>query len=479
MLVGLVLVISDGFVIAIPAIGRDIGGSADQMAWAVNGFSLAAGMAGFFGRLGDLIGNRKLVIAGSVILIVGSVFGGLAGTPGEVIAARVLQGIGGIAIFTCALSVLTLEFPAEERPKALGINAAARWAASGFAVLIIAMLLDSLEWRWIFWTAIPIALLAIGFVVTTTPEVHELDGRAKLDLGGALTLTAASVVLVYALFESDEVPVRTLLPMVGVSALLFGLFAFVESRSADPLIPPQVWRHRTFTGSMIVNFIFNGILMGVLYLLALYLQTAKGLGMIDAASVLLGATITIIIMNPFGAQLVRRGYFLLPVVVGMLLVASGCVVVLLGVKTDSNSVILVGLVILGAAVGIQLASISAFQVSFADASKGMSSALLVITIGISNALGIALATAIMQNVAIHSLQGATSSNQLEGVSHQQLLDVLNGSRPPSTVSSAGQQLVVAAFNHGTVVTSAIFAVLALLGAGLALTMLQDISIADD
>lgn len=201
--------------------------------------------------------------------------------------------------------------------------------------------------------------------------------------------------------------------------------------------------------------------------------------MVDAASVLLGATITIIIMNPFGAQLVRRGYLLLPVVAGMLLVASGCAVVLTGVKTGSSSIILGGLVVLGAAVGIQLASISAFQVSFADASKGMASALLVIIIGISNALGIALAVAIMQNVAIHSLQGVTGSDKLEGVGHQQLLDVLNGSQPPNGLSPQGLQIVVAAFDHGAVVTTAIFAGVALLGAGLALTMLRDISLEGD
>ena len=91
LLVGLVWVVSDGFVIAIPAIGRAVGGSTDALAWVVNGFSLVAGMAAFFGRLGDLTGNRRVVVAGSAILVVGSVVGGLADTPHELILARVLQ----------------------------------------------------------------------------------------------------------------------------------------------------------------------------------------------------------------------------------------------------------------------------------------------------------------------------------------------------------------------------------------------------
>jgi MFS family permease len=259
-------VVCDGFVIAIPAIGRAVGGSTDAMAWAVNSFSLVAGMAAFFGRLGDLTGNRRIVLVGSVILIVGSVVGGLADTPNELILARVLQGIGGTAIFTCALSVLALQFSPVERPRALSIKQSVSWAASGLAVLILAVLLEFLGWKSTFWVAIPIALLGLGLVATTTPEFRERRAHSRLDLAGALILTAAFFMVSYTLFESEEVTVATLALMAGVAALLFGLFVVIESRSADPLIPLSIWRQQTFTGAIVAVFIFNGVMMGMLYL---------------------------------------------------------------------------------------------------------------------------------------------------------------------------------------------------------------------
>jgi MFS family permease len=478
MLVGLVWILSDGFIIAVPTIGRDLGGSADQLAWAVNGFSLAACLAAFFGRLGDVKGNRKILVIGSFILIVGAVIAGLSQTPDELIIGRVVQGIGGTAIFTCALSVVTIQFPLNERPKALSIRAAFGWAASGFAVLILAVLLETLGWRSIFWVVIPIALIGLGLFVVTTPEYRERRPDSKIDLLGAVTLTAAFLVLSFAMIESDEIGIAGIVGLVCGSGLLFGLFALVESRSADPLIPLSVWKRPTFTGSIVVNFVFILVLTAVLYLMSLYLQTVRDLSTVDAAFVLLGATIALIATNPLGARLVKRGRFLIPVVAGMVLVAVGCLAILAGVKADSTPIILIGLVIIGSAVGIQLTSIATLQVSSAGATKGTASGVVGVTFGVAAAMGIALATALMQNFALHSLRNATGSDQLDGVSHQHLLDVLSGSLSIDTVSAANQKVVTAAFDSGLVAANVVFAVMALLGAGLALVMLRNIALDD-
>ena len=153
-LVALVWIQSDGFVIAVPAITKEIGGTTDQMAWAVNGFLIAICMAAFFGRLGDTVGNRRMIATGSVILIVGSVMGSLAQSPTELIVARVVQGIGGTAIFTCALSAITIQFPPGELARAISIKSAMGYAAGGLATLIIAGVLELLGWRAIFWVAV-------------------------------------------------------------------------------------------------------------------------------------------------------------------------------------------------------------------------------------------------------------------------------------------------------------------------------------
>jgi MFS family permease len=478
LLIGLGWVVCDGFVIAIPTIGRAVGGSTDAMAWAVNGFSLVAGMAAFFGRLGDLTGNRRVVVIGGAILVLGSVIGGLAETSSQLILARVLQGIGGTAIFTCALSVLTMQFPPDERPRVLSIRQSVSWGAAGLSVLILAVLVELLGWKATFWGAIPVAVLGLVLVATTTPEFHDRSANSKLDFAGALILTAAFFMVSYTLFESEEMSAPRLVLMVVIAALLFGLFVVVESRSADPLIPLSIWRHRIFTGAIVSAFVFNGVMVGLLYLLALYLQTVGGLGAVDTAKVLIGGTIAVIITNPIGALLARRGSFQPPVVAGMLLMSLGLVAILFGIKADSNAAILGGLIVLGAAVGIQTTPISILAVSSTDATKGTASGVVAITFGLSNAIGIALATAIMQNVAIGSLKGATGSNQLEGIDHQELLDILTGIRPMNSLSSAGQQVVTAAFDKGAMTTIAIFAVLVMMGAALATKTLRNVVLHD-
>ena len=474
VLVALVWVQADGFVIAVPTIGREIGGSIDQMAWAVNGFSIAICMAAFFGRLGDVRGNRRLVVAGSVILIAGSVVGGLSQEPAGLITGRVLQGIGGTAIFTCALSAITIQFPLGERARAIGIKSAIGYAAGGLATLIVAGVLELLGWRAVFWAVIPAAMVGVGLVVFTTPETHDRREDSRLDLAGALALTAAFVVASYALIESDEIGLGRFLLVAGISALLFATFALIERRSPDPLIPLSVWRRPTFTASIVINFAFNGLMVGLLYLMALYLQAARGLSAIDAAVFLLGATVTLILANPVGTRLVGRGHYLRPVLLGLLFMAAGSVVVALGVRAGSDALIMAGLVVFGAAVGIQVTSISTLQVSSAGATKGTASGVVGVTIGASNAIGVALATAIMENSALRSLKEATGASRLEGISHTRVVDVLTGSLPVDSVSPAAQQLIIDALDTGVFRAGLIFAALALVVLALAAVMLREV-----
>ncbi len=476
ILLGVVWVLSDGFVIAVGTIGTDLHASTDEMAWAVNCFGLAACFAALFGRLGDMQGNRKVMAFGSAVLVLGSVVGGLAENPDQLILARVVQGIGATAITTCSLSIVTLQFPSGERSRALSISDGFAWAASGMAVLLIAVVLQGLGWRSIFWVAIPIAAAGLILAVKTTPEFRERKPDSKLDLAGALTLVAGFLLLSFALIESDELSIGGLLILTGASAAMFALFVLIESRASDPLIPLAIWRRSTFSGSIIVSFVYNGVLGGMIYLLALYLQTVRGLSALEAAFALLAITLALVVAFPLGAKLVAQGRFLLPITVGMLFVVIACVAILVGVEAKLDYVTLFGLISLGAAIGIQGTSISVLQVSSSGASKGTASGVIGVCDGVSVAIGVALATAIMQNVSLRSLEQASGSNQLEGVSHQKLLDIFTGSLPLNSVSSAAQELVTNAFDLGLVVACGIFAGLALLGAGLAVATLRKIEI---
>ena|GEM_PF-578736 len=467
-------ILLDGFVIAIPTISRELGGTSNQLAWAVTGYSLVACLGAVFGRLGDIHGNRKVLTFGALIVVVGSVVGTLSQTVDQLIVARVLQGLGGIAIWTSSASMVTLQFPPSERPRALNIKSTLNWAAGGFAVLVLALLLEGLGWRSLFWVPIPVLLLALAIVLVTTPEVDQRKPGQKIDVAGAITLTAACFALSYALIESHVIQPAVLVGLLALVVILLVSFAMIEHRAPDPLIPNSVWGRPAFSGSIATAFIYGAVLAGMLYLLALHLQTARGLSSIDAASVLLGATVSLVLVNPIGSRMVSKGSFLKPVALGMLLMAGGCVGVLIGMEINSDPVVLVGLVILGAAVGIQIASISLLQMSTSGATKGTASGIAAVTLGVGSGIGIALAVAVMQNIAIREMEGATGTHHIEGINHHKLLDVLTGSLPLDSVSAAGQKIVLSALDEGLIASSAVFAVLALFGAGLAILTLRNV-----
>jgi len=476
VLIGLVWVLSDGFVIAIPTISKDLGGSTSQMAWAISGFALGACFSSLFGRLGDERGNRLLVTAGALLFIAGSIVGGLSQSPDVLIAARVLEGAGGYAIFTCSLALITLEFPLGERARALGIRAAIGWAAAGTAVLILALVLEALGWRAIFWLAIPVAIGGLVLTIWTTPEQNQGDPGASLDGWAVAALVASFTVLTYALIESDQIGLGAFAGLLALSAAILALFALIETRSSDPLIPPSVWRRPTFTGSIAVNFVLSLVLIGIFYPLALYLQTIRGLDSIDASAVLLGATIAIIIFNVPGARMAARGRFSLPVFVGMGLMAVGCAVIFVGIKLEGSAGIFAGLVILGGAIGIQLTSLSTMQVSSAGSTQGVAAGVVGIMYGVSVALGTGLATAAMQNVGRYEISQPAAASSLQGIPTDQVLGVFSGSVPLSSFSPEAAQTITAAFNQGVMVCALIFGVLALAGLGLALALLRNVRI---
>ena len=476
VLIGVIWILSDGFVIAIPSIARDIGGSAGQLAWGVIGFALGACFCALYGRLGDQRGNRGMVVAGSLIFVAGSVIGGLAEHPHGLVAARVVQGIGGYAVFTCSLSLITLEFPLAERARALGIRAALVWASSGSAVLLLALVVQLLGWRWIFWLAIPVALLALVLTVSSTPEFRQGERGSGLDAPAAVALAASFTVLTLALTQSDRLDALAFIGMVAASAALMGAFVLIEQRASNPLIPHSVWRHATFSGSIAVNFLLGLALAGIFYALALYLQTIRGLGVVSASTVLLGATVAIVLFNLPGARLATRGRYSPQVIAGMGFMAVGCALVFFGVQADGTAGLFAGLAVIGASVGIQLTSLATMQVSSAGTTKGVAAGVVGIVFGVSGALGVGLATALMQNVGRYEIGRPAAEKVLEGTSTEEVLGVFSGSVPLGDFSVNQAKTITDAFDGGVMSCAVVFGLLALAGLGVAIALLRDVRI---
>ena len=476
VMLGVVWILADGFVIAIPTIGRDLGASTDQLAWALSGFALGACFSALYGRLGDQHGNRLLVICGCVLFLAGTVAGALAGSAGVLIGARVVEGAGGYAVFTCSLSLITLEFPLEERAKALSIRAGIAWAASGTAVFVLAIVLAALGWRWIFWLAVPAMLVGLVLTLWTTPELHEGKPGAPTDTFAALTLATAFTVLTFALISADDIGPGPVAALVVAFFGLIGVFVAIERRSANPLIPLEVWRHPTFTGSIAANFVISAVLVGLFYALALSLQTIRGLTALQASFVLLGGTLPIIALNFLGTRLAERGRYRTPVVAGMAFLALGCFVIVFGERYHGTAVIFAGLVMIGCSIGVQVTPLSTMQVSSTESTKGVATGVVGIMYGVSVALGTAVATAIIEIVGRYETSQPSAQATLGGASSDKVLGVFSGSVPLNSFSSEAATTITHAFEKGVAACALVFGLMALAGLVVAMTTLKDVEI---
>ncbi|WP_327180539.1 DHA2 family efflux MFS transporter permease subunit [Streptomyces sp. NBC_01334] len=263
--------------IALPNIQTDLGFSTEGLAWVVNGYLLmAAGFLLLGGRVADLLGRRKVFVAGVLLFGVSSIMCGAANTPGLLVAGRFLQGFGEALAAPAALGLIAVLFTdAKERAKALGI-----WgglAALGGAVgsVVGGLVTDFIDWRWVFYINIPIVVLALLVIPRLMPEsrMARREGQ-RLDALGALTTTAGLVGVVYGLLEAADNPwgsSHVLLPLLGgIAALVFT--AVWESRVPEPMIPLRFFKNRTRVTSNVVSMMSFASFYTYAFVATLYLQ---------------------------------------------------------------------------------------------------------------------------------------------------------------------------------------------------------------
>ncbi len=188
--------------IALPAIGRDFGGSMDSLQWTVSAYFLAGSLIVVGGRLGDLRGRRLIFTIGGGLLLLGSIVAALAGGIEQLVAGRVIQGAAAAAILPTSLAIVAVGFPPEERPRAVAIWIAVAWTGQGVGPLIGGGLVDAFGWAGIFWVNIPFGLAFLALTWKATPETRAEVG-GKLDIPGAVLLMGALFVLSYGLVAFD------------------------------------------------------------------------------------------------------------------------------------------------------------------------------------------------------------------------------------------------------------------------------------
>jgi EmrB/QacA subfamily drug resistance transporter len=315
--------------VALPSIGEGLDFSQENLAWVVNAYVLTFG--GFLllgGRMADLLGRRRVFLAGLLLVAAASLAAGFASTEGQLIAARAAQGLGAAVISPSALSIITTTFrDGSERNKALGAWGAVAGAGGAAGVLFGGILTDGLGWEWVLWINVPVALVVAALTPSVIAESRSESATRHFDTAGAVSVTAGLSLLVYAIVDATDAgwgSAQTL-GLLGLSAALIAAFVAIELRSKAPLMPFRIFRLRTLTGANVVGLLVGASLFSMFFFITLYMQQVLGYSAIKAGLSYLPLALMIIVASGIASQLVTRIGFKPVLVAGMAFIGAALV----------------------------------------------------------------------------------------------------------------------------------------------------------
>ena len=437
---GQFMVILDATIVnvALPSIQTDLKLSTEQLQWIVNSYTLLFG--GFLllgGRAADLIGRRKLFIAGLALFSGASLANALANTGEVLIIFRGVQGLGAALISPAALSIITTTFTeGEERTQAMGVWGAIAGAGGAFGLLIGGILTDLLSWPWIFLVNIPIGIGTAFAALRFVPESRAETAERRFDLAGAVSVTAGLLVLVYAIVRA-QVKGWGSLHTLGLTALAIALlaaFVITERRSVAPLVRLSILRIRTLATANGVMFIVVGGLFGMFFFASLYVQRILGYSPLKAGFAFLPVTIGIIVGATLASQLLIRRFGVKPTVVGgMTFAAIGLIVLAATTKVDGSYLgILFGLVPMAIGMGCTFVPLTLVATTGIDAEDaGLASGVF----NTSQQVGGALGLAVLSTLASERTSSWLSDLGHRPTAHEQAAGLVEGFQLAFTVSA--------------------------------------------
>ncbi|HYB30736.1 MAG TPA: MFS transporter [Solirubrobacteraceae bacterium] len=297
--------------VALPAIRNSLRFSEQDLQWVVNAYTVT--FAGFLllgGRAADLLGRRRVFVAGLVLFSLASLAGGFADTQALLIAARAAQGLGGAIIAPASLSILTTTF--EEGParnRAVGIWGAMGGAGGAAGVLLGGVLTDLLSWRWILFINVPIGLLAAVFAQRYILETRDFARRPSFDLAGAITATLGLSVVVLGIVRTDVTGwgSASTLGLIAAGFVLLAAFVVIEGRIAKaPLMPLRIYSSRTLSAANVVVLLVGAAVFAMWFFLSLYLQQVLGYSPLRAGLAFLPMTLCIVVGSTLASRAVTR-----------------------------------------------------------------------------------------------------------------------------------------------------------------------------
>jgi EmrB/QacA subfamily drug resistance transporter len=385
--------------VALPSIQKDLGFSERNLQWVVSAYALLFG--GFLllgGRVADLLGRRRLFIAGLIVFTAASFTSGLAWSEAVLIGARALQGFGAAMITPAALSILTTTFPeGKERNAALGAWGAVGAFGAVAGVLLGGVLTSALSWHWIFYVNVPVGVLGLAlapFFLTESRDAH----AKSFDIPGAVLVTAGLVVLVYAITQANSYGWASLatIGLFAGSVALLAAFVAWELRTPEPLMRFGILRLRTVSGANVAGLVMGTAMFGMFLMLTLYMQQVLHYSAMKTGVGYLAVAGTAIVWSALAAQLVTRVGVKPVLVVGMAALSAG-LLYFTQVSVGGSYVadLLPGFLLISVGIGFSFVPISiAALAGVRPAEAGLASGLINTSQQIGGALGIAALTSI-------------------------------------------------------------------------------------
>ena len=314
--------------VALPSIREDLDFSEASLAWVVNAYLLTFG--GFLllgGRAGDLFGGRRVFLLGISLFTLASLACGVATSQAFLVTARAVQGLGGAVVAAVALSlIMTLFTEPADRAKAMGVFGFVASGGGSIGVVAGGVLTDTLDWHWIFLVNLPIGVLVFALCLRLLPASQAAERRDRVDVAGAVTVTSALMLAVYAIVNANEAgwgSAQTIGLLAGSAALL-AVFLAIEARVRAPLVPLGLFRLRNVASANVLAVLLASSMFGWFFLSALYLQRVLGYSPLEVGLAYLPATLMIGGFSlGLSAKVVMRFGIRLPLVVGFGLFAVG------------------------------------------------------------------------------------------------------------------------------------------------------------
>jgi EmrB/QacA subfamily drug resistance transporter len=403
---GVLMIVLDATVVnvALPSIQDDLGFSQTSLAWVVNAYLIAfGGLLLLGGRIGDLIGHRRIFLIGLTVFTAASLLCALSQTQGMLIAARFIQGAGGAFASAVVLGMIMMMFPEpREQAKAIGVYGFVASAGGSIGLLLGGLLTESISWHWIFFINVPIGVVTCLLARRLVADRPGIGLAAGADLPGAVLMTSGLMIGVYAILQVSEKGWTSgeVLGLGALSLVLLTAFVLRQARVATPLMPLRLFRSRNLSGANLVLILLVVGMFSMFFLGALYLQRILGYDPLEVGLAFLPGTIVMGAMSLYVSGPVTMRFGAKPVVVLCLVAMGGAMVLFARTPVDGNYVVdlLPIMLLFGFGAGLSFpALMQSAMAGVAPSDMGLASGLANTSPQVGGAVGLAVLATIASN----------------------------------------------------------------------------------